>query len=181
MVYPSTPWDAKGLLESALASPDPVMFFEPIALYRGLKEEVPVEPYSIPFGRAAIRRTGTDVTVVSWGPPQHEAQRAADALAADGVSVEVIDLRTIYPWDVDTVLASVEKTGRLVVAHEDHLSGGVGAEIVATVTERGAYFLETPPVRVAHMDVFWGPAQLEPHSTITADRIAAGVRRAMRG
>ncbi len=181
VVFPSTPWDAKGLLETALASPDPVMFFEPIALYRGLKEEVPVEPYSIPFGRAAVRREGTDVTVVSWGLPQHEAQKAADALAADGVSVEVIDLRTIYPWDVDTVLASVEKTGRLVVAHEDHLSGGVGAEIVATVTERGAYFLETPPVRVAHMDVFWGPTQLEPYSTISADRITAGIRRALKG
>ena len=181
VAFPSTPYDARGLLESALASPDPVMFFEPIALYRGLKEDVPIEPYSIPFGRAAIRRAGTDVTVVSWGLPQHEAQKSAAALEAEGISAEVIDLRTIYPWDVDTVLASVEKTGRLVVAHEDHLSGGVGAEIVATVTERGAYFLETPPVRVAHMDVFWGPTQLEPYSAITADRISAGVRRALRG
>ena len=181
VAYPSTPYDAKGMLETALASPDPVMFFEPIALYRGLKEDVPVEPYSIPFGRAAIRREGTDVTVVSWGPPQHEAVKAANALAADGISAEVIDLRTVFPWDVDAVLASVEKTGRLVVAHEDHLTGGVGAEIVATITEQGAYFLETPPVRVAHMDVFWGPAQLEPYSTITADRIAAGIRRAMNG
>ncbi len=181
VVFPSTPWDAKGLLETALASPDPVMFFEPIALYRGLKEDVPVEPYSIPFGRAAVRREGTDVTVVSWGLPQHEAQKAADALAGEGISVEVIDLRTIYPWDVDTVLASVEKTGRLVVAHEDHLSGGVGAEIVSTVTEQGAYFLETPPVRVAHMDVFWGPTQLESYSTISAERITAGIRRALRG
>lgn len=181
VVYPSTPYDAKGMLETALASPDPVMFFEPIVLYRGLKEEVPVEPYSIPFGRAAIRREGTDVTVVTFGPPQHEAQKAADALAGEGISVEVIDLRTLYPWDTDTVLASLEKTGRLVVAHEDHLTGGIGAEIVATATEQGAYFLETPPVRVAHMDVFWGPAQLEPFSTITSDRIAAGIRRAMRG
>jgi pyruvate/2-oxoglutarate/acetoin dehydrogenase E1 component len=168
-------------METALSSDDPVMFFEPIALYRGLKEDVPVEPYSIPFGRAAIRRSGTDVTVVAWGLPQHEAQKAADALAGEGISVEVIDLRTIYPWDIETVMASVEKTGRLVVAHEDHLSGGVGAEILATVTEQGAYFLETPPVRVAHMDVFWGPTQLEPYSAITAERISAGIRRALRG
>lgn len=181
VVYPSTPWDAKGLLETALASPDPVMFFEPIVLYRGRHEEVPVEPYSIPFGRAAIRRKGTDVTVVTFGPPQHEAIKAAGALAAEGVSAEVIDLRTLYPWDTEAVLTSVEKTGRLVVAHEDHLTGGIGAEIVATVTEQGAYLLETPPVRVAHMDVFWGPTQLEPYSTISADRIGAGIRRALAG
>lgn len=181
VVYPSTPYDAKGLMETALASPDPVVFMEPIPLYRGLKEEVPLEPYSLPFGRAVVRREGADVTLVSWGPPMHEALKAAAAMADDGVSVEVIDLRTIYPWDTETVLASVEKTGRLVVAHEAHLTGGFGAEIAATVAEDGAYFLETPPVRVGHMDVFWGPTQLEPFSMITPDRITAGIRRAMRG
>lgn len=181
VVYPSNPYDAKGLMETALNSPDPVIFMEPIVLYRGLKDDVPVEDYSIPFGRAAIRREGSDVTIVTWGPPVHQAVTAAEQLAADGVSAEVIDLRTLYPWDVDAVLASVEKTGRLVVVHEDHQTGGFGAEIAATVAERGAYFLETPPVRVAHMDVFWGPTQLEPYSAITADRISAGVRRAMRG
>jgi pyruvate dehydrogenase E1 component beta subunit len=168
-------------METALQSPDPVIFLEPIVLYRGLKEDVPVDDYSIPFGRAAVRTEGTDVTVVTWGPPVHEAVKAAEQLAADGVSAEVIDLRTLYPWDVDAVMASVEKTGRLVVVHEDHQSGGFGAEIAATVAERGAYFLETPPVRVAHMDVFWGPTQLEPYSVINAERISAGVRRAMRG
>lgn len=181
VVYPSTPYDAKGLLETALSSPDPVMFLEPIALYRGLSDNVPVAPYSIPFGRAAMRCEGTDVTVVTFGPPQHEAQKAAAALDAEGVSVEVIDLRTLYPWDTEMVLDSVAKTGRLVVAHEDHTSGGVGAEILATVAEQAAYSLESPPVRVAHMDVFWGPTQLEKYSTITAERIAAGVRRAMAG
>ncbi len=181
VAYPSTPFDAKGLLETALSSPDPVVFLEPISLYRGLKEEVPVDPYAIPFGRAAVRRDGTDVTVATFGPPQHEAQKAAAQLHDAGVSAEVIDLRTLYPWDVDTVLASVEKTGRLVVAHEDHLTGGFGAEIVSTVAEQGAYYLEAPPVRVGHMDVFWGPTQLEPYSTITADRIVAGIQRAMMG
>jgi len=181
VVYPSTPYDAKGLMETALESPDPVIFLEPIPLYRGLKEEVPLEPYSIPFGRAAIRREGTDVTIVSWGPPVHAAVEAAETLAAEGVSAEVIDLRSLYPWDVDAVIASVEKTGRIVIAHESHLSNGFGAEIAATVAEKGAYHLETPPVRVAHMDVFWGPTQLEPHSVITPTRIAAGARRAMAG
>ncbi len=179
VVYPSTPYDARGLMESALASPDPVIFFEPICLYRGLKEEVPVDPYMIPIGRAAIRRAGRDVTVVSWGPPVHQAMTAAASLEGDGISVEVIDLRTLYPWDVDSVLASVQKTGHLVVVHEDHMTGGFGAEILATVSEQGAYLLEAPPERVCHMDVFWGPSQLEKYSTITADRIAAGIRRSL--
>ncbi len=119
--------------------------------------------------------------MVTWGPPVHQAVKAAAALADEGVSAEVIDLRSLYPWDVETVLASVEKTGRLVIAHETHLTGGFGAEIAATVAERGAYFLETSPVRVGHMDVFWGPTKLEPFSMITDQRIAAGIRRALRG
>ena len=181
VVYPSTPYDAKGLMASALTSPDPVVFLEPISLYRGLKEDVPLEHYAIPFGRAAIRRPGTQVTVVSWGPPVHTALAAAERVADEGISAEVIDLRSLYPWDVETVLESVERTGRLVVAHETHITGGFGAEIVATVTEQGAYFLETPPVRIGHMDVFWGPTQLEPFSMITPERIASGIRRAWQG
>lgn len=181
VVYPSTPYDAKGMMETALASPDPVVFLEPIPLYRGLKEEVPLEPYEIPFGRAVVRKPGTDVTVVTYGPPMHESLKAAEALEAEGISAEVIDLRTLYPWDTETVMASVEKTGRLVVAHETHITGGFGAEIAATVAEKGAYLLEAPPVRVGHMDVFWGPAQLESWSMITSDRIAAGIRRCAAG
>ena len=131
------------------------------------------------IGMATVQ---TDVFEVAEGMSVSQDLRlSSSAIELEGISVEVIDLRTIYPWDTETVLSSVEKTGRLVVAHEDHLSGGVGAEIVATVTEQGAYLLETPPVRVAHMDVFWGPTQLEPYSTISADRISAGIRRAMRG
>lgn len=181
VVYPSTPYDAKGLMESALASPDPVVFLEPIPLYRGLKEDVPLEPYELPIGRAVVRKPGTDVTVVTYGPPMHESVKAAEALEAEGISAEVIDLRTLYPWDTETVMASVEKTGRLVVAHETHITGGFGAEIAATIAEKGAYHLEAPPVRVGHMDVFWGPAQLETFSMITSDRIAAGIRRCVAG
>ncbi len=181
VVYPSSPYDAKGLLESALCSDDPVVFLEPISLYRGFKQEVPVEPYRIGFGRAAVARQGTDVTVVSWGPPVRRALEAAEALAAEGVSVEVIDLRTLYPWDRETVLASVKRTGRLVVAHEAQMTSGFGAEVLAAVSEHGLYSLEAPPVRVAHADVFWGPAQLERYSIITAERITAGIRRALAG
>lgn len=181
VVYPSNPYDAKGLMESALASDDPVVFLEPISLYRGLKQDVPVEPYRIPFGRARVLRDGTDVTVVSWGPPVRQALTAAETLANDGVSAEVVDLRTLYPWDRETVLDSVERTGRLVVAHEAQTTSGFGAEVLAAVSEHGLYSLEAPPVRVAHMDVFWGPTQLERYSMITAERIAAGIRRALAG
>ena len=181
VVYPSNPYDAKGLMETALAGDDPVVLLEPISLYRGLKQDVPVEPYRIPFGRAAVARDGTDVTVVSWGPPVRQALTAAETLAAEGVSTEVIDLRTLYPWDRETVLESLERTGRLVVAHEAQTTGGFGAEVLATASEHGLYSLEAPPVRVAHMDVFWGPTQLERYSMITADRIAAGIRRALAG
>ncbi len=181
VVYPSTPYDAKGLLENSLCSPDPVVFLEPISLYRGLYEEVPTEPYTIPFGRAAVRRRGDDVTVVSWGAPVHAALEAAESLADNGVSAEVIDLRSLYPWDRESVLNSVEYTGRLVVVQEAPLSAGMGAEIVATVAEQGAYFLEAPPVRIGHMDVFWGTTNLEHYSIITAERIAAGIRRAVTG
>ena len=181
VVYPSNPYDAKGLMESALASDDPVAFLEPVSLYRGLKQDVPVEPYRIGFGRASVPRTGTDVTVVSWGPPVRRALEAAESLAAEGVSAEVIDLRTLYPWDRETVLGSVERTGRLVVAHEAQTTSGFGAEVLAAVSEHGLYSLEAPPVRVAHMDVFWGPTQLERYSMITAERITAGIRRALAG
>ncbi|MXW97090.1 MAG: alpha-ketoacid dehydrogenase subunit beta, partial [Acidimicrobiaceae bacterium] len=158
-----------------------VVFLEPISLYRGLKQDVPVEPYRIPFGRARVLRGGTDVTVVSWGPPVRQALKAAETLANEGVSAEVVDLRTLYPWDRETVLDSVERTGRLVVAHEAQLTSGFGAEVLAAISEQGLYSLEAPPVRVAHMDVFWGPTQLERYSMITAERIAAGVRRALAG
>ncbi len=181
VLYPSNPYDAKGLLEAALRSEDPVIFLEPVSLYRGLHGEVPVAPYTIPIGRAAVRREGRDATVVTWGPPVHAAAVAAAELDSEGVSVEVIDLRTLYPWDRETVLASVERTGRLVVAHEAQITGGVGAEIVAGIAEHGAYLLDAPPVRVGHMDVFWGTTQLEHFSKITPARIAAGVRRALAG
>ncbi len=179
VVYPSNPYDAKGLLESALASDDPVVFLEPISLYRGFKQEVPVEPYQIGFGLASVARQGTDVTVVSWGPPVRRTLEAAEALTAEGISVEVIDLRTLYPWDRETVLASVERTGRLVVVHEAQMTSGFGAEVLAAVSEHGLYSLEAPPVRVAHADVFWGPAQLEQYSMITTERITAGIHRVL--
>jgi 2-oxoisovalerate dehydrogenase E1 component len=179
VVYPSNPYDAKGLMAAALESSDPVIFFEPVAQYFVRQDDVPVEHYILPIGKAKVVREGTDVTLVTYGNLVHTAATAADTLAGEGVSVELIDLRTLRPWDEGTVLASVEKTGRLVVAHEAPLSGGFGAEVVATVAEKAGYLLETPPVRVAHADTVWAPALLEPLSLIEPARLVDAARRVM--
>lgn len=176
IVYPSNAIDAKGLLASALKSDDPVVFFEPIARYFERQEGVPVDHYEIPIGKARIERPGTDVTVVAYGNAVGISATAAESLGDEGVSVEVIDLRTLKPWDEETVIASVRKTGRLVVVHEAPLSGGLGAEILATVMEKGGYWLETPPVRVGHADIPWAPAKLEPYSMIEPTRVVQACR-----
>ena len=179
VVYPSNAIDAKGLLATALESEDPVIFFEPIVKYFTRYEDVPVEHYTIPLGKARIAREGTDVTIVTYGNAVGIAEQAAAQLEDNNVSVEVIDLRTIKPWDEQCVLDSIEKTGRLVVVHEAAKSGGFGAEIIATVMEKGGYSLETPPVRIAHADMPWAVAKLEPFSMISPQRIADAVCRVM--
>ena len=179
VVYPSNPYDAKGLMAAALESEDPVIFFEPVLQYFERAEGVPVDHYTLPIGKAKVVREGTDLTIVTYGNLVHTAIQAADTLAEEGVSVELIDLRTLRPWDEATVLASVAKTGRLVVGHEAPLSSGFGAEVVATVAEKAGDLLETPPARVAHADTIWAPAKLEPYSIIDPARIVAAVRRVM--
>ena len=178
VVYPSNAVDAKGLLAAALESDDPVVFFEPIVRYF-VKEDVPVEHYTIPIGKARIAREGTDVTLVAYGNAVHICTKAADELSTEGIEAEVIDLRTLKPWDEKAVLASVAKTGRLVVVHEAPISGGWGAEIIATVTELAGDTLETPPQRVGHPDIPWAPAKLEPHSMIEPERVVAAVHAVM--
>ena len=179
VVYPSNAIDAKGLLAAALESEDPVIFFEPIVKYFTRYDEVPVEHYTIPLGKARIAREGTDATIVTYGNTVSISEEAATQLADQGISVEVIDLRTIKPWDEQCVLDSIEKTGRLVVVHEAAKSGGFGAEIIATVMEKAGYLLETPPVRVAHADMPWAVAKLEPYSMIRPERVADAVRKVM--
>lgn len=115
---PSCPSDAKGLLLSSIRSPDPVVFFEPKALYRAAVEEVPVGDYMVPLGKAKVTREGTDVTIVAWGNQVNVAAKAADMAAEQGISVEIIDLRTLLPWDTETVFSSVIKTGKLIITHE---------------------------------------------------------------
>lgn len=179
VVYPSNPYDAKGLMAEALSLDDPVVFFEPVVQYFVKQDGVPVDHYTIPIGKARLVRRGTDVTVVAYGNAVGVSAQAADELAADGLDVEVIDLRTLKPWDREAVLTSVAKTGRLVTAHEAPVHGGIGAEIVAAVVEQAGDVLETPPVRVGHPDMVWGQAKLEQYSVIQPARIAAAVRKVM--
>ena len=149
-VCPSTPEDAKGLIISAIEDPNPVLFFEHKHLYRRIKGEVPDERYTTPIGKARIARSGDDVTIVTWGAMVYTAEQAADQL--DDVSVEIVDLRTIVPWDREAVLKSVRKTSKVIVLHEDTHTGGFGAEISATIAEQAFEDLDAPPCRVTAPD-----------------------------
>jgi pyruvate dehydrogenase E1 component beta subunit len=152
LVYPSTPADAKGLLKTLLNQNDAAIFFEHRLLYK-VKGEVPEGDYCIPLGVADIKRPGKDVTIVAIGYQVLNALSAAEQLSAEGIDVEVIDPRTLAPFDKETFLKSVAKTGRLVVVEEGHKTGGVGAELAAIVAEEGIYYLEAPIKRVAALDV----------------------------
>ncbi|MFO0617843.1 MAG: alpha-ketoacid dehydrogenase subunit beta [Polyangiaceae bacterium] len=152
VVCPATPADAKGLLLSSIRDPDPVLFFEPKRVYRAAKGDVPEGDYTVPLGKANVVRPGEHVTVVVWGAMLYEALDAAHKAAAEGVSAEVIDLRTLWPLDIDTIIESVKKTGRVVVVHEAPKSCGLGAEIVALVNEKAFLHLEAPPLRVTGFD-----------------------------
>ena len=178
VVCPSTPTEAKGLLASALTGSDPVMFLEPKVLYRAERENVPTGHYTIPIGRARVRSEGTDLTLVTYGGMVPVALRAAED---SGHSVEVIDLRTLFPWDRDTVLDSVAKTGRLLIVQEPQASAGVAAEVAAVVAEDAMYDLEGPIVRVAGFDAPWPQFAIETHALIDEDRIAAGIEQVMAG
>ncbi len=152
VVCPSTPYDAKGLLLASIRDPDPVIFLEPKRVYRAAKGEVPEEDYTIELGKAAVRREGTQVTVISYGAMVYEALEAAHQASEQGVSVEVIDLRTLWPLDINAIVESVKKTGRVVVVHEAPKSCGFGAEIISLINEKAFTHLEAPPVRVTGFD-----------------------------
>jgi len=152
VVCPSNPHDAKGLLLASIRDPDPVLFFEPKRLYRLAKGEVPDEDYTVALATASVERAGRDVTVLAWGAMLSEALAAADQAGKLGVGCEVVDLRTLWPVDIETIVASVEKTGRLVVVHEAPKTCGFGAELVALVTERAFLHLQAPPRRVCGFD-----------------------------
>jgi 2-oxoisovalerate dehydrogenase E1 component beta subunit len=152
VVCPSNPYDAKGLLLEAIGDEDPVLFFEPKRVYRAVKMDVPDTPYRVPLGQAKVVRSGEQVTCLAWGAMLYEAFTAAEEVAKDGVDVEVIDLRTLWPLDIETITSSVKKTGRIVIVHEAPRTCGFGGELVALVTEHAFLHLEAPPVRVTGWD-----------------------------
>ena len=153
VVCPATPEDAKGLLVSAIEDANPVLFFEHKHLYRRIKGEVPDERYTTPFGKARIHRAGDDIVVVTWGAMVYTANDAAEILEGDGISVEVMDLRTLIPWDREAVLESARRTAKVLVLHEDTRTGGFGAEIAASIAEEAFEDLDAPVRRLATPDV----------------------------
>lgn len=169
VVIPSTPYDAKGLLIAAIRDPDPVLFLEPKRIYRAFKQEVPDEAYTLPIGKAKILQEGDDITVVAWGAMVPDVQKAVAGL--DNVSVEVIDLRTIAPMDRETIISSVEKTGRILIVHEAAKSFGAGAEIMAVVNEKAFLSLEAPPTRLTGFDTTFPLPRGEQHYIPSPDRI----------
>jgi len=152
VVEPATVYDAKGLLKAAIRDPDPVLFFEPKYLYRRIKDELPSEDYIVPIGRGAMRKEGTDITLVTYGAMLYVGMEAAEHLEKEGISLEVIDLRSILPFDEEMILSSVKKTGRCIILHEDTLTGGLGGEIAARIVDQAFVYLEAPVKRVTAPD-----------------------------
>jgi len=179
VVMPSNPYDAKGLLIEAIRDPDPVLFCEPDRLYRHGRVEVPDGAYTVPFGKASLVREGDNVTLVAWSAAVELCMRAADALAADGISAAVLDLRTLVPLDVETLCTQVAKTRRCVVVHEAPLSAGFGAEVSATLMEEVFYDLDAPVARVGAFDVPFPAASLEDYYLPSLDRVVKAVKRTM--
>ncbi len=153
VVIPSNPYDAKGLLKSAVRDPNPVLFFEPKKGYRAIRGEVPTEPYTVPIGPAKVSRAGRDLTVFAYGMMHYYTLQAAEQVAAEGIDVEVVDLRTIYPVDKKTILESVRKTSKALIVYEDNLTGGYGAEIAAIIASECFEYLDAPVRRLAGPDV----------------------------
>jgi len=176
VVMPSTPYDAKGLLASAIRDPDPVLFMEPKRIYRAIVEDVPEDDYTVPLGEAKIVSEGTDVTLVSWGAMVRYSNEAAETVK-DRISVEVVDLRTLSPMDTATITKSVAKTGRAVVVHEAPRTAGLGAEITAVINETAFLSLEAPVERVTGFDVPFPQHKLENYYLPNTERIVKAIEK----
>ncbi len=180
VVIPSTPYDAKGLLLAAIESPDPVVFFEPKLLYRAAKGEVPAGHYTVEIGKARVVKEGKDITLLTWGAMTVTCEKAAERLEKeDGASVEIIDLRTLSPLDLDSILASVGKTGRCVIAHEAPNTGSWAAELSALIAERGLLRLLAPVARVGGWDIRMPLFRLEQYYIPDADRVVMAARKTL--
>jgi pyruvate dehydrogenase E1 component beta subunit len=176
VVVPADPYDAKGLLTSAIRDPDPVIFLEPARVYRAIKMEVPREQYAIPLGRARVVREGRDLTLIGWGAQLRTCKEAAERLAAENrYDIEVVDVRTLSPFDHQTVVGSVEKTGRAVIVHEAVRTCGFGAEISAQIMERALLSLQAPVRRVTGLDVFPPLAKLEDYFQPDVDLVVSEI------
>ncbi|MFO7167287.1 MAG: alpha-ketoacid dehydrogenase subunit beta [Chloroflexota bacterium] len=178
VVAPATPYDAKGLLKASVEDPDPVLFLEHKACYRMVRGEVPDEDYRVPIGKAKVRREGSDLTVFAYGLMLHHSLAAAERLADEGIYAEVVDLRTLRPLDTETILASARKTGKVLIVHEDNLTGGLGGEIAALISQHAFEYLDAPISRLAGPDVPAMPyaATLEEAFMPSPDTIANAMR-----
>jgi len=179
VVVPSTPYDARGLLRSSIRDDDPVLFLEHKKMYRSVRGDVPETDYTVPLGKARISHPGTQMTVIAYGLMAHYALEAADAVAEEGISVEVVDLRTLRPLDKETLLDSVRKTGKCLIVYEDNRFGGYGAEISAIVAEEAFDYLDGPVTRIAGPDVPGVPYNhvLEDWFMVNPEKIADAIRK----
>ncbi len=179
VICPSTPYDAKGLLKAAVRDPDPVMYFEHKKTYRLIKGEVPDGDYTVPIGQADVKRSGDHVSIFSYGMMLHHSLEAAERVAKEGISVEVVDLRTLRPLDKDAVLTSAKKTGKCLVVYEDNQFGGYGAEVAALIAEEAFEYLDGPVMRLGSPEAPAVPfsAPMEDWFMINPDKIEAAVRK----
>ena len=179
VVIHSTPYEAKGLLLSSIRDPDPVIFMEPKRIYRAIREEVPEEDYAIPLGKARLVQEGKDVTIIAWGAMVREVLNAAEQLKGDKIELEIIDLRTISPIDIETIISSIRKTGRGVIVHEAPKTCGLGAEIIALINEKALLSLQAPIERVTGFDIPVPLLKTEHYYLPNPKRIVMAVRKVM--
>ncbi|MFC5447175.1 alpha-ketoacid dehydrogenase subunit beta [Paenibacillus aestuarii] len=179
VVVPSNPYDAKGLLISAIRDNDPVFFMEHLNLYRAFRAEVPEGEYTVELGKANIVREGSDVTIITYGAMVHTSVKAAEELEKEGIKAEVIDLRTLLPLDIDTIVASVKKTNRAIIVQEAQKTSGVAAEVIAQINEKAILHLEAPVLRVAPPDTIYPFAQIEDAWLPSPASVIAGVKQVL--
>src|SRR3989339_1127984 len=178
MVIPSNPYDTKGLLAAAIQDPDPVIFYEPMRIYRAIKQDIPEKEYFVPIGKANVVQEGNDVTLIAWGAMVETCADAIEKLN-NKYSVELIDLRTINPYDAETIISSVKKTGRCVIVHEAIRTSGFAAELIASINEKALLSLEAPVVRVTSPDVPFPLAKLESYFLPDVNRVIKGIEKVM--
>ncbi|WP_047982100.1 alpha-ketoacid dehydrogenase subunit beta [Ornithinibacillus contaminans] len=179
VVCPASPYDAKGLLIAAVEDPDPVIYMEPMGLYRSVREEVPIEAYSVAIGKGRIRTEGKDITLITWGAMVPLVEKVAKQMETNGISCEVLDLRTLYPIDVDLIAESVRKTGRAVIVHEAPRTGGLGNDIISIINDTAFLYMKAPIERVTGFDVPVPFYSLEQHYLPTPKRIEQAIEKVM--